>query len=144
MCGLYRIDPSSVEETIKIHKTLILMEYIKINRVTTDQLYKIVDQFTNTLECFNPAEFQKLRENCYKLSEKLTECINEFLDTEMQDKCDVHKYATILLTLTGMLKAYETILGLKLEQGLHEMLMELGAVNVKDLQMEKGDEDAKT
>lgn len=140
--GFFRIDPSSIEETVKIHKALMLLEYVKINRIVVDNLHNIGGLFADVLECLNPAEFQKLRENCLKLTQKLTECINNFLDKELQCKCDVHRYATVLITLIGMLKAYETILGLKLEHGLHEMLMELGAVSVDDLKKEEGGKDA--
>ena len=140
---LYRIDPKDVKETIKIHKILMLKEYIGINRFTTDHLCNIVNQFINTLECLNPKELEKLTNNALILAKKIHESVNGFLDTELSDLDEVHKYATVLIALTGVLKAYELFLGSRLENGLHELLMQLGAVKVVDLQKEECDKDKK-
>jgi len=142
MCGWYRIDPSNVEEAIKIHKTLMLAEYVNINRIAIDNLYKVVDQFITLLESFSPEQFQKLRQNCLKLTMQVNECIDNFIDTELSDLDEVHKYATLIITLTGVLKAYETILGARLKEGLMEVLNSLGAVPVSDLEKVRGDENA--
>jgi len=117
MCGWYRIDPSNVEEAITIHKTLMLAEYVNINRLAVDNL---------------------------KLTMQVNECINDFIDTELSNLDELHKYATIIITLTGILKAYETIFGARLKEGLMEVLNSLGAVPVSDLEQEEGDEDAET
>jgi len=94
------------------------------------------------LESFSPEQFQKLRQNCLKLTLQVNECIDNFIDTELSDLDEVHKYATIIITLTGILKAYETIFGARLKEGLMEILNSLGAVRLDDLENAKGDEDA--
>jgi len=142
--GWYRIDPKDVEEAIKIHKTLMLAEYVNINRFAVDNLCKVVDQFITLLEGFSPKQAQKLRENCLKLTMQVNECINDFIDTELSNLDELHKYATLIITLTGVLKAYETIFGERLKEGLMEVLNSLGAVPVSDLEKVGGDEDAET
>ena len=142
MCGWYRIDPSNVEEAIKIHKTLMLAEYVNINRIALDNLCKVVNSFTTLLESFSPEQFQKLRQNCLKLTLQVNECVDNFIDTELKDLDELHKYATIIITLTGILKAYETIFGVRLKEGLMEVLNSLGAVKVDDLEKVRGDENA--
>jgi len=139
---LYRIDPRNVEETIKIHKILMLKEYIGINRYVIDHLCNVVNQFINTLECFNPKELEKLMNNAYTLAKKLNECVNDFLNTELKDSDEVHKYATVLIALTGIIEASVLFLGTRFENRLHELLMQLGAVKIDDLQKEGGDENA--
>jgi len=67
---------------IKIHKTLMLAEYVNINRLAVDNLYKVVDRFITLLEGFSPKQAQKLRENCLKLTMQVNECINDFIDTD--------------------------------------------------------------
>jgi len=141
MEGFYRINPKDVEETIKIHKILMLKEYIGINHSVTDHLCDVVNQFINTLECFNPKELEKLINIANTLAKKIHEYVNGFLDTELKDSDDVYRYATVLIALTGVLKAYELFLGSRLENGLYELLMQLGAVKVEDLQKEECDKD---
>ncbi len=141
MCGWYKIDPKDVEEAIKIHKTLMLAEYVNINRIALDNLCKVVDSFTTLLESFSPEQFQKLRENCMKLTVLISECVDNFVVDELRNLDELHKYATLIITLTGVLKAYETILGARLKEGLMEVLNSLGAVPVSDLEKVRGDED---
>ena len=142
MCGWYKIDPKDVEEAIKIHKTLMLAEYVNINRIALDNLCKVVDSFTTLLESFSPEQFQKLRENCMKLTVLISECVDNFVVDELRNLDELHKYATLIITLTGVLKAYETIFGARLKEGLMEVLNSLGAVKVDDLEKVGGDEDA--
>ena len=142
MVGWYRIDPSNVEEAIKIHKTLMLAEYVNINRFAINNLCNVINAFTTLLESFSPEQFQKLRQNCLKLTLQVNECIDNFIDTELSDLDELHKYATIIITLTGILKAYETIFGARLKEGLMEVLNSLGAVRLDDLENAEGDEDA--
>jgi len=144
MVGWYRIDPSNVEEAIKIHRTLMLAEYVNINRFAINNLCNVINAFTTLLESFSPEQFQKLRQNCLKLTLQVNECIDNFIDTELSDLDEVHKYATIIITLTGILKAYEIIFGARLKEGLMEVLNSLGAVKVDDLEKVGGDEDAET
>jgi len=140
--GWYRIDPKDVEEAIKIHKTLMLAEYVNINRFAVDNLCKVVDQFITLLEGFSPKQAQKLRENCIKLTLQVNEVINKFVNNELKDLDELHKYATLIITLTGILKAYETFFGERLKEGLMEVLNSLGAVRLDDLENAEGDEDA--
>ena len=142
MCGWYKIDPKDVEEAVKIHKTLMLAEYVDINRFAINNLCNVINAFTTLLESFSPEQFQKLRQNCLKLTLQVNECIDNFIDTELSDLDELHKYATIIITLTGILKAYETIFGARLKEGLMEVLNSLGAVPVSDLKKMEGDEDA--
>jgi len=141
MCGWYRIDPSNVEEAIKIHKTLMLAEYVNINRFAINNLCNVINAFTTLLESFSPEQAQKLKQNCLKLTIQVNECINDFIDTELSNLDELHKYATLIITLTGILKAYETIFGARLKEGLMEVLNSLGAVPVSDLKKMEGDED---
>jgi len=142
MVGWYRIDPKDVKEAITIHKILMTSEYVNINRFAVDNLYKVVDQFITLLEGFSPEQTQKLRENCIKLTLQVNGVINKFVNNELKDLDELHKYATIIITLTGVLKAYETFFGERLKEGLMEVLNSLGAVPVSDLEQEEGDEDA--
>ena len=144
MVGWYKIDPASVEEAVKIHKTLMLAEYVNINRFAVDNLCKVVDSFTTLLESFSPEQFQKLRKNCMKLTVLINECVDNFITDELHNLDEIHKYATIIITLTGVLKAYETFFGERLKEGLMEVLNSLGAVKVDDLEKVGGDEDAET
>ena len=142
MVGWYRIDPKDVEEAIKVHKALMLAEYVSINRMAIDHLYKVIDSFITILESFSPKQAQKLRENCMKLTIALNEVIDNFITDELRNLDEIHKYATIIITLTGVLKAYETIFGARLKEGLMEMLNSLGAIPLDDLNKVEGDEDA--
>jgi len=140
---LYRIDPKDVEETIKIHKMLMLAEYVNINQEVIEHLYNIAELFSSLLYTFNPNEFQKLKQNCLKLTVKLNETIDKFLMDEMNDCDELHKYATLIMTLTGVIKAYELIFGSRLKEGLKESLNSLGAVKVDDLENMEGDQHGK-
>ena len=142
MCGWYRIDPSNVEEAIKIHKILMTHYAAVANEHAVDNLYKVVDSFITLLEGFSPEQTQKLKQNCLKLTMQINEVVNDFVNDELKDLDELHKYATLIITLTGILKAYETIFGARLKEGLMEVLNSLGAVPVSDLEKVRGDEDA--
>jgi len=142
MCGWYKIDPKDVEEAIKIHKILMTHYAVDVNRFAVDNLYRVIDSFITLLEGFSPEQTQKLRENCIKLTLQVNGVINKFVNNELKDLDELHKYATLIITLTGVLKAYETFFGERLKEGLMEILNSLGAVKVDDLEKVRGDEDA--
>jgi len=140
--GWYKIDPKDVEEAVKIHKTLMLAEYVNINRFAISNLCNVINAFTTLLESFSPEQFQKLRENCMKLTVLISECVDNFVVDELRNLDELHKYATLIITLTGILKAYEIIFGVRLKEGLMEVLNSLGAVRLDDLENAEGDENA--
>jgi len=142
--GWYRIDPKDVEEAIKIHKILMTHYAVVANEHAVNNLYKVIDSFITLLEGFNPEQAQKLKQDCLKLTMQVNECINDFIDTELSNLDELHKYATIIISLTGVLKAYEVIFGARLKKGLMEVLNSLGAIPISDLKQEEGDEDAET
>ena len=144
MCGWYRIDPSNVEEAIKIHKILMIQYAVDVNRLAVDNLYNVIDSFITLLESFSPEQTQKLKQNCLKLTMQINEVVNDFVNDELKDLDELHKYATLIITLMGVLKAYETFFGERLKEGLMEVLNSLGAVKVDDLEKVGGDEDAET
>lgn len=140
--GWYRIDPSNVEEAITIHKILMTQYAIVANEHAVNNLYRVVDSFITLLEGFSPEQTQKLKQNCLKLTMQINEVVNDFVNDELKDLDELHKYATLIITLTGILKAYETIFGARLKEGLMEVLNSLGAVRLDDLEKVRGDEDA--
>ena len=142
--GWYRIDPKDVEEAIKIHKILMTHYAVVANEHAVNNLYKVVDSFITLLEGFNPEQAQKLKQDCLKLTMQVNEVVNDFVNDVLKDLDELHKYATIIITLTGILKAYETIFGARLKEGLMEVLNSLGAVALDDLENTEGDEDAET